>query len=319
MTPILKLSPRLVPRPWGGARLATLLHKDCDRGDKIGESWELSDHPDGPSAIEGGPHHGRLFGDLVREFPQEMVGQTRAPDRYPLLVKYIDASEDLSIQVHPDDAYAQRAGLGDRGKTECWYILDGPPGGEIIHGLREGARVSDLESALRTGTVEAVVRRVSISPGDFVFVPSGTVHAILAGTLLCEIQQSSNLTFRLWDWNRHPARPLHERQSLDVIRTEPGPPKLSVSQVQSGGPRLTPLTQNRFFQVRHAWVPPRSRLRIPQPGPGLIVNGVFGSCALNGVDLSIGSTCFVPASVPEIEIETREEGAMALLTESREN
>lgn len=318
MLPILRLAPRLVPRPWGGARLSTLLGKKCSPAEKIGESWELSDRPDTPSAIEGGPHHGRRFGDLIREFPKEMIGRSQPPPRFPLLVKYIDAAEDLSIQVHPDDEYAERKGLGDRGKTECWYILDCHANGEIIFGLREGVGPHDLERAIREGAVDAAVRRAPISPGDFLFVPAGTVHAILAGTLLCEIQQSSDLTFRLWDWNRVPARPLHIRESLEVARYQPTAIPVIATRSDNSAGMLLDLTRNRFFQVRLASLPPRSRLTVTQPGHGLILNGVLGSCSVNGLDLSLGGTLFIPACVSEIEIEAGEKGAAVLLTESLE-
>ncbi|MBI3735868.1 class I mannose-6-phosphate isomerase [Candidatus Sumerlaeota bacterium] len=224
----MKLAPVLSPRPWGGERLRTVLKKDIPAGEKIGESWELSDHPDGRSRIANGPYAGQFFGDLVRSYPREMCGIDRAPDRFPLLVKYIDADEDLSLQVHPGDDEAKK--YGDRGKAECWYIIDCAPGAEIIHGLREDVTPDRLRAAIassdpiekKNAYIRSLTRSVPIRPGTFVNVPPGTVHAILGGTLLCEIQQSSNLTFRLWDWGRQPERPLHVEEGLGVAIFGPG-------------------------------------------------------------------------------------------------
>src|SRR5262245_57345241 len=134
------MSPYFSPRIWGGDRLATVLRKKSPSG--TGEAWELSDHPNGFSKIFDGPYAGRRFGDLVREFPKEMCGISKPPDRFPLLVKYLDAQRNLSIQVHPDDKLVH---MGERGKTECWYIIDCPNNAKIICGLKPGATREQLE------------------------------------------------------------------------------------------------------------------------------------------------------------------------------
>ena len=154
--------------------------------------------------IANGPYAGQTFGELVRRFPREMCGVDSAPERFPLLVKYIDAGDDLSVQVHPSDATAP---AGDRGKTECWYIMDCEPGAQLIYNLAPGVTAASLREAASSGQMEACVQRIVIRPGDFVYIPAGTVHAILAGTLLCEVQQSSNTTYRLW--GLEPSAPAH--------------------------------------------------------------------------------------------------------------
>jgi len=318
--PILRLLPHLTRRPWGGNRLDCQLRKALPTGQKIGESWELSDHPDGPSRIDGGPFHGQPFGDLLHQYPQDMVGIARPPTKYPLLVKYIDAAEDLSIQVHPDDRYTREKGIDDRGKTECWYILDCLRGTEVIYGLKEGITRRDLENALASKSVPDVLQRFAIHPGTFLFVPAGTVHAVLGGTLLCEIQQSSNVTFRLWDWDRKPEREIHARQSLEAIDYNP---RLRLSpfrldEAPPDVPRLTNLTSNPFFTTQAIQMGPGQKMRRTQPGTGVILNGVEGECRLDSHLLQRGDTYFVPACISSFVLETDDKSATVLASSSNE-
>jgi len=243
-----------------------------------------------------------------------------APDKYPLLVKYIDAGEDLSIQVHPDDAFNAREGIPDRGKTECWFILDCEPGTEIVYGLKPGVDRSDLEHAIERKTVPESINRVPIHPGDFLFVPPGTVHAILGGTLLCEIQQSSNITFRLWDWDRKPERELHIEKSLEVIRFEEDLPAkpFHLGQLDHDNPLVTKLTDNSHFTVRAVQLPPKSSIEILTSGKGAILNGVGGDSSVEDTSLLYGQTLFVPASIPRFRIRSESAPATLLLTESNE-
>jgi mannose-6-phosphate isomerase len=235
--------------------LRTVLGKALPEGEKIGEAWELSDHPAGRSTVANGPYAGRLFGDLVKNEPWGMCRLERAPSRFPLLIKYIDASEKLSIQVHPDDEFARR--YGDSGKTECWYIMDCPVDGKIICGVEEGVGLEELKSALADdagGRLERCLHYQPIRPGAFVYIPAGTIHAILPGTLLCEIQQSSDLTYRIWDWDRKPPRPLHIRDALAVSKylqvgaTDPGAPFVIEDAAGDKGP-LCKLARNSAFEV----------------------------------------------------------------------
>ncbi len=318
--PILRMSPHLTPRPWGGDRLGTVLHKPLPGDEPIGESWELSDHTDGPSSIAGGPFDGRLFGEVLREFPDEMVGSNDPTGPYPLLVKYIDAREDLSIQVHPDDDYTARVGIADRGKSECWFILDCAGGTEVIYGLKEGITRSDLIMAIESKTVPDCIRRIPIEPRDFLFVPPGTVHAILGETLLCEIQQSSNTTFRLWDWNRKPERPLHIKESLEVIRFESSKaePPFHLEPLSDASPLVTVLTDNEYFLVRAVQLPPESSLYLTHSGKGAILNGVEGAGEINELGMALGETFFVPACIPQFCVRTGHSPVTVLVSESNE-
>jgi len=261
-----------------------------------------------------------LFGEVIRQYSQAAVGQTQPPSRYPLLVKYIDAAEDLSIQVHPDDAYTRLKSLPDRGKTECWYIMDCHPDAEIIYGLLEGTTKAVLQDAIAGKRVAEVVRRIPIFPGSFLFVPPGTIHAILGGTMLCEIQQSSNLTFRLWDWDRKPPRQLHIKESLDVICYDPGvqPEPFSLPAFPASGVEVLPLTSNEFFEVDAVRITSGSVCVIPQTGRGFILNGVEGECTADGNYLSPGGTLFVPACIPEVSLQSENKNATVLVSRSLE-
>jgi mannose-6-phosphate isomerase len=297
-----------------------VLGKPASESDEpIGESWELSDHPEGPSKVAGGPFDGRLFGEVLRAHPLEMVGSTTPPEKFPLLVKYIDAKEALSIQVHPDDDYTEKHSLGDRGKTECWYIIDCEPDAEVIYGLKAGVAREDLARAVGDNSIPEVVRRVPICPGTFLYVPAGTVHALLGGTLLCEIQQSSNITYRLWDWNRQPTRQLHIQESLEVSDysgRERQP--LEVQQEAPPHPLIQNLIFNPYFLVQALCLGPDSSFTRPQPGKGVILNGVHGKCRVNGEVLQRGDTFFVPACVPEFTLETGEDPVIVLASRSNE-
>jgi mannose-6-phosphate isomerase len=318
--PILRMTPYLTPRPWGGERLGNLFGKPVPPGEKVGEAWELSDHPEGPSRIAGGPFDGWLFGDVLRAHPRGAIGRDAAPACYPLLIKYIDAGQDLSIQVHPDDGYARRQGLIDRGKTECWYVMDCNPGARIIYGLRPGTTRADLEHALSRQSVPEVVQHLPITPGMFLFVPPGTVHAILGGTLLCEIQQSSNLTYRLWDWERQPPRPLHIQEALEVIEFDPEEPRhpFPLPPPPSAGSLVVPLTHNPYFEVDALRLAPGCAETIEQPGCGFVLNGVAGGCDVSGEPLMPGQTLFVPADIKQVTVQAGGQPATVLISRSNE-
>ena len=323
----LRMTPHYTSRPWGGHALRNLLAKSVpeDKG-PIGESWELSDHPDGRSKVEG-----HLFGDLLRTYPQQMLNRDHAPEKYPILVKYIDAEGDLSVQVHPDDAWCRRKGHNDRGKTECWYIMDCKPGTKVVYGYKRGVTEADVRQAIAEGRLKELLRYQRINPGDFVSVPAGCVHAMLAGTLVCEIQQSSNTTFRLYDWDRQPPRELHIEQSMEVSELDSNklPMIKALGAIQARGvdgpERMQPLLDNDFFTVQLYEVSPRCTVAKAdfQNRNGLILNVVAGSGTMSGRhyqhDVRAGDTYFLPAAltVPPAVI-AGEHGLRILVTESKE-
>lgn len=221
--------PHTVQPIWGGAQLAAWLDLPEPRPERLGEVWLVYD----TNPVTNGSLAGRTLAELSREHGAALVG-TRTLARYgadfPLLAKFIDAADRLSIQVHPDDAYAHsvEAATGFHGKTEAWHILAARPGADVIYGLAAPSSRDALAAAIDGSTVETLMRRLPVAAGDTVFVPAGTVHAINAGIMLFEIQQKSDLTYRVYDYGRRDAktgqpRELHVAKSLDVSDYRPAP------------------------------------------------------------------------------------------------
>ena len=220
---LIPLRPYLREMVWGGRRMDSMLGKHLPPGRPIGESWEVSGYPEQESVVASGPLEGRGLAELLGEFGPGLVGGrswARWGDTFPLLIKFIDAHEDLSIQVHPDDEYVRRQGLGQFGKSEAWYVLHSE-GGRAALGLREGVGRRDLRNAIDKGEVLDVVEFLDVEPGDVIFVPPGTVHAGTAGMMIYEVQQPSDVTLRIHDYDRlgldGKPRELHIDRALDVI------------------------------------------------------------------------------------------------------
>lgn len=217
----LRFDPLLKIRVWGGERLSRLY--DQKISEPIGESWEVCDHEKDISCIANGPARGRTLRELFAEDRSALVGSAYdpfRPDRFPLMLKLLDAKQDLSVQVHPDDRYADLQKPGELGKTEAWYILACEEGACIYRGLKKGTTRDDLRRAMESGTVDRVLKRISVNPGEVYYLPAGMVHALGAGVEIAEIQQNSDTTYRLFDWNRTGLdglpRPLHLDDGLAV-------------------------------------------------------------------------------------------------------
>ena len=210
----LKMKPEIKYLLWGGTRLKEVYQKPCT-GEDAGESWEVSTHPAGLSTVANGSMAGTTLADAIARHPGQI-----APADFPFLFKLIDANRDLSIQVHPDDAYAQKHENSPRGKTEMWYIIDAKPGARIGYGWNQEMTKEQVEAAAQNGTLEQFINYIPVKAGQAYFIPAGTVHCLCEGLLVAEIQQNSNVTYRLYDYNRKDAegksRPLHIAQSLDV-------------------------------------------------------------------------------------------------------
>jgi len=211
-------------RIWGGNRLAGSLGRPVPPGKVIGEAWLVADHEQCRSVVSTGPWAGRTLHDIMTEYPDYLLGTHAKPTpcgRFPLLLKLIDAGEMLSVQVHPDDATALRLGEPDVGKTEMWHVLESDPGAELVCGLTPGTTRDAFTQALAKNRVEHCMTRFPAPAGTSVFVPAGTVHAIGAGILLVEIQQNSNLTYRVFDWNRTDdhgqPRELHLEKAMEAM------------------------------------------------------------------------------------------------------
>ena len=218
----MKFKPVFKATVWGGTRLKQLLNKNIPENKKIGESWELSDHPNGRSVIINGSYKGKTLNQIKGLDRERLLGKKASenyPDRFPLLIKFLDASDILSVQVHPDDAYAGKY-ENDLGKTEMWYILQSERS-ELVYGLNSGVTKDQLADSIKQGTVTELLQKVKVNPEDVVFIPAGCVHAIGKGIVLVEIQENSDTTYRVFDWNRMgldgKPRQLHVQKALEII------------------------------------------------------------------------------------------------------
>ncbi len=217
----LKLAPVLKTALWGGRRLIEEYGKSYE-GEKLAEAWELSSRtPEESAMIENGDKAGALLCDYFSDYGDVLIGKKHKGDRFPLLIKWIDAADKLSVQVHPSDDYAM-ANEGELGKTEVWYIAEAKPGARLIYGLKDGVDREALAEAVKEGTLADVMRELPVKTGDAVFIPSGMLHAIGEGIVIAEIQQSSDVTYRFFDYNRRDKegklRPLHLEKALAVVR-----------------------------------------------------------------------------------------------------
>ena len=208
---------------WGGSRLNDEFEKGIDLS-PLAETWECSAHPDGDSFVRGGAWDGSALAQVLEAHP-EYLGKRYASSReLPLLIKFIDAKQDLSVQVHPTDEYAAAHENGQRGKNEMWYILDAARDARIVYGLSRTCRREDIRAALSAGTLPRYLNTVSVAKGDLFFIEAGTIHAIGAGTLVAEIQENSNLTYRLYDYDRVDKhgnrRPLQVEKALEVANLQ---------------------------------------------------------------------------------------------------
>jgi mannose-6-phosphate isomerase len=285
---------------WGGRRMARW-RRDLPEG-PVGESWDLADHQRGMSVVAEGPLAGRTLGELTRAHGRELVGAAWDGGEFPLLVKLIDASDRLSVQVHPDDALARSLGVGTRGKTECWLVLE--DGGELFVGLKPGVTRAAFEAARAAGRVADCLQRHVVGDGDFAFLPARTVHALGTGTLIYEVQQTCDVTFRVDDWGRvgldGKPRQLHVEQSLATIdfsgETGGGVCNPPFGACRAGG-TVRELATCRYFQVEE-----RRAAQTSGGGHGgfSIVTCLRGSGSLStaagAVRLQPMRTCLVPAA-----------------------
>jgi mannose-6-phosphate isomerase len=313
----LLFEPRFKERVWGGRTLATLYDKPLPPGAPIGESWEISDRPGDESVIVNGPLARQTLRQLMTERGRDVLGAA-APtsgDRFPILCKILDAREVLSVQVHPPERASH---LGEP-KTEMWYIAAADPGAELYVGLKRGVTREQFERKIQAGGVAECLQRLPVRTGDSMFLPSGRVHAIGAGLVIYEIQQNSDTTFRVFDWNRPGLdgrpRELHITESLASIDFDDVEPRLGEHQsTVSGAFTVRPLARHAAFSV--------DLVRATEAGsrqldPCLhILANVEGRVTVGGggqtVALQPGTFCLVPAAVTDATITAEPGGALLI-------
>jgi mannose-6-phosphate isomerase len=250
-----RLEPIFSPRPWGAHSLAPLFPEKSNLAEPLGEAWMTGLN----CRFASGPFTGKKLGGVWRDLPLEWTGtKINAHDApFPLLVKFIFADEKLSVQVHPDDAYASahEQAAGGRGKTEMWYAINARPGAEVLVGLKPTVTPLSFQRAIADSSAEDCLEHVPLYPGEAIFVPAGTAHTIGGGLVLCEIQQYSDLTYRVYDYNRRDvqgkSRELHIEKALEVIRFgQSTDAKINPVQIQRGALKETYFVACRYFATK---------------------------------------------------------------------
>lgn len=306
-----KIIPAFKDYLWGGTKLREVYHKPCDL-DKVAESWELSTHPAGESRIEVGEFGGMTLTEYFKAHPEVLGGNLGAFENFPVLIKLIDARDPLSIQVHPSDEYALRV-EHEYGKTEMWYIVDCDPGATLYFGVNRDVTPEEFRERIENNTVEEVLNRVEVHPGDVFFIEAGTIHAIGAGILICEIQQNSNCTYRVYDYDRRGAdgkpRELHIEKAMAVSRLTPseGVGRAPAARSIPGG-TVARLGECKYFTTDRYVVETEVSVAV-DGGSFLSLTAVEGSGQVEGpentVDFKPGDTMFVPAGTGSVTVKGR--------------
>lgn len=301
----IQFKPVLKQTIWGGRRLGQQLGKPIGSESNYAESWEIVDHGSDQSTVAAGPLAGQTLAELIAGHRQWLLGNDVLDGSFPLLLKYLDCNRVLSVQVHPCDEYAAQMEPPDLGKTEAWYIVAAEPDSLIYAGLKPGVDRSAMENAIKAGKTEQVLHSFHPSPGDVVFIPAGTVHALGAGLLVAEIQQSSDTTFRLFDWNRVDAngnsRPLHLEQGLEVTDYSRGPVAARKCDPSASG--WQPIVECDKFVLR---LLQQGRDRVGGDGKFHIMTVPRGEATLHAgedvTQLNTGSTVLLPAAMDSCEV-----------------
>lgn len=305
---LLKLKPALKDYLWGGTKLKEKYGFETKLS-RVAEAWALSCHGDGESVVAEGQYKGETLSQVIAK-QGTVLGTACAGCRaFPVLIKLIDAEKDLSVQVHPDDAYARRT-EGEAGKTECWYVIDCEKGAELIYGFKKKISRGEFRERIKNKTLLDAVNRVRVKKGGFYFIEAGTLHAIGAGILLAEVQQSSNTTYRVYDYDRlgpdGRPRPLHIQKALEATRLEPPKAYPVGKTVQKDGYAERLLTKCRLFTVRELQTE-KSALR-EADGISfvslLILEGSGSvSCGTEKLSLEAGDSLFIGADSGEFLLD----------------
>jgi len=290
----LKFKPIYKELIWGGHKLRNMFGKDFPADKKIGESWELADLPNDKSIIINGELAGKTISEVLQKYPEEITGKKSYKPPFGLLIKFIDAAEVLSVQVHPDEQAVKKLKTGNP-KTECWYIIDADKDACIYKGLKPGTTKEQFKQSIKDGKCEELLNRVPVKAGQCHFLPAGTVHAIGAGILLAEIQLPSDTTFRVFDWNRlqnGKPRQLHIEQAFESIHFDQNADELGVTTAGR-------LVDCEFFKIDKITAQAEATNRISKGIMKviIIIKGSGGISSKNSqpVDFAKGQTILLPA------------------------
>lgn len=319
------LSPAGKDYLWGGVHLREHFHKDLDLT-PLAETWECSTHPDGESMVTGGEHHNRSLTEVLRKHPEYLGSHPQtvmqglgnaSPNVLPILVKLIDATEKLSVQVHPDDAYAAAHENGALGKSELWYVLDAKPGAHLIYGFNRNMDAELVQTAIEHNTLEKYLQKVPVQKNDVFYIEAGTVHAIGEGIILAEIQENSNLTYRLHDYDRQDKngqpRPLQIHKALQVLNYKSSESPRQPMRILRYRPGCASelLCRCKYFQVERILLNTQPNQPLPDCSTNdlsfqvlLCVDGAGELVIRQDENLSFqkGSCIFIPANSVEIKL-----------------
>ena len=302
----LRFEPILKRIRWGGTRLGSVLGKPIGSETDYAESWEISDHGDDQSIVIGGALAGTSLQQLLAQHNEEVLGMHAGMIQFPLLIKFLDANDRLSVQVHPDDTLAREFDPAENGKTEAWVILSTEPGSRLYAGLKEGVDEAALRESLADDSIEDCLHSFEVNAGDCVFIPAGTVHAIAEGILLAEVQQSSDMAFRLYDWGRVGAdgqpRELHIEESIRCTDFNRGPVTRARPMPLMTGEELVCcdyFTMRRYSGPSHVAVIRDDRFHVLM---GLTGNSTV-VCGGTSHSLNLGETLLLPAQRRDTHIE----------------
>jgi mannose-6-phosphate isomerase len=306
LTQPLSFEPIFMERIWGGRKLAQLFNKNLPPNKPIGESWEIVDRPEAQSIVANGPLKGKTLHELWSQHRKEIFGDLTDSPRFPLLIKLLDAQEKLSLQVHPPEKIAAK--LGAEPKTECWYVANAESGAELFIGFKESTNREQFQKLLSAGSAADHVHTIRVRRGDVMFLPAGRFHAVGAGNVLVEIQQNSDTTYRVFDWNRvdqqtGEPRKLHVDEALESIDFSDVAPNLIE-------PKGELLVKHELFELQK-WNLDSPR-EVTPPGEFAIVCCLAGSLSSADVDLRPGDFFLVPASSQDRQVHPKAEGTTLL-------
>ncbi|SFU85047.1 mannose-6-phosphate isomerase [Butyrivibrio sp. M55] len=311
---------------WGGQRLNDDFGKKIDM-DPLAETWECSTHPDGPSVVSGGEFDGKLLIDVLKEHSEFLGKHCEGLGELPILIKFIDAKADLSVQVHPSDDYAREYENGQLGKSEMWYVLDANKGSKLVYGLKHKCSKGVIRGAIEKGKLEKYLRYVPVKKNDVFFIEAGTIHAIGAGALVAEIQENSNLTYRLYDYDRVDKdghkRELHVDKGLEVADLSSSNEPRQLMRVLKYRPGVANelLSRCKYFEVYRMLINTERRQKVTYSSDELSFRvllcydgcGNISYCAGDGrkeyINIYKGDCIFVPANSEELVLN----GVMELL------
>ena len=295
---ILRLTPAFKDYLWGGQKLRG--EYGVTELDRVSEAWVLSCHKDGESRVVGGEYDGMALSAVLEQLPNAVGAAAKRFDRFPILIKFIDAAQNLSVQVPPSDEYALRVEK-EYGKTEMWYILDAEPGAGIYYGFKNEVSKQEFEDAIRQNTLTDLLEFVEVKAGECYFIPAGTIHAIGAGLLIAEIQQNSNTTYRVYDYGRVGAdgkpRDLHVEKALDVTALCPAP----VQGVPTQEDGMTVLSECEYFRTLKLELDGTKEITVGDSFLSVLV--VDGAGKINGEEFSKNDSFFVTADTDAVMLE----------------